>query len=402
MKRITGAYVDPTANGVGKPGFTNGVPGVTGATVVQYDWLNAVQEEIALSIEGAGITLNPASNTQLLAAIRALSGTAIINAAQVLGSDHSNFDFGETASWPSGGVVRFTVEDTDARILGLSTTSMSINAKLLINTDATSYITLVHNDATQSAGNKLFSPSGVDFVLHPGCAVLVFRDVTSLYWRIVADRHNVAFSGTLVSKGAATFEAGVQIGTGSGAIITDTGAMVSAGAASFAGGYQVPNASSSSAIQFSGTKPTYVTLIDLNGGSGTGWTTDATDPAYLVNVSPTVANIYTKRVFLPHGAITNYFATLLSQDTDTAADLKVELIRKSVSGGTWGAVTVIATCSPTSFGASQYKTTAVTHTVDNVNGMYFVRITASDAAGITNAVYYSAIALQDPGPTNQR
>lgn len=54
--------------------FTSGNPSTAvPATVVSADWLNAVQEEIAAVILGAGITLNKPDNTQLLAAIRALA-----------------------------------------------------------------------------------------------------------------------------------------------------------------------------------------------------------------------------------------------------------------------------------------------------------------------------------------
>lgn len=57
--------------------FTEGDP-VSGvpATTVTGDWLNAVQEEIANTVTGAGIALNKASNTQLSAAITILAGLA--------------------------------------------------------------------------------------------------------------------------------------------------------------------------------------------------------------------------------------------------------------------------------------------------------------------------------------
>lgn len=54
--------------------FTSGNPSTaTPATVITADWLNAVQEEIANVITGAGISLNKPTNTQLLEAIRALA-----------------------------------------------------------------------------------------------------------------------------------------------------------------------------------------------------------------------------------------------------------------------------------------------------------------------------------------
>lgn len=57
--------------------FTEGDPGASvPATVVTGDWLNAVQEEIAGVIEGAGDTLDKPDNGQLLAAIQAIASAA--------------------------------------------------------------------------------------------------------------------------------------------------------------------------------------------------------------------------------------------------------------------------------------------------------------------------------------
>lgn len=55
--------------------FTEGDPNTaTPATVVSADWLNAVQEELVGVIEGLGITLDKTSQSQLLAALKRLSG----------------------------------------------------------------------------------------------------------------------------------------------------------------------------------------------------------------------------------------------------------------------------------------------------------------------------------------
>jgi len=61
----TPAAVGPNPNGF----FTNGSPGVVPATVVDQDWANAVQEEIAGVITNAGITLDKTNRAQLTAAI---------------------------------------------------------------------------------------------------------------------------------------------------------------------------------------------------------------------------------------------------------------------------------------------------------------------------------------------
>lgn len=57
--------------------FTEGNP-LTGteATIVTADWLNSVQLEVANAVEGAGLELEKADNTQLLQAIQALIAAA--------------------------------------------------------------------------------------------------------------------------------------------------------------------------------------------------------------------------------------------------------------------------------------------------------------------------------------
>lgn len=70
MHRIDGPGATPGNQ------FTEGSPGAgIEATTVTDDFLNAVQEEIANTVEGAGITLNKADNTQLSQAIGSLSGS---------------------------------------------------------------------------------------------------------------------------------------------------------------------------------------------------------------------------------------------------------------------------------------------------------------------------------------
>lgn len=77
MLRITGADVAVDLHGAGKDGFADPDPGVTAATTVGADWLNAIQEEILTVIESAGLTPGSA-NTQLNEAI----GQSVVTIAQ--------------------------------------------------------------------------------------------------------------------------------------------------------------------------------------------------------------------------------------------------------------------------------------------------------------------------------
>lgn len=55
--------------------FDDGTPGVTPGTLVEQDWLNAVQEELTHVIETLGVTLVKGTNTQLLTALRDMLAT---------------------------------------------------------------------------------------------------------------------------------------------------------------------------------------------------------------------------------------------------------------------------------------------------------------------------------------
>lgn len=78
MHRIDGPTASPTLPAPGAvvatPGFfTDGDPdALIPPTTMSFDWANAVQEELAHVIETAGLTLNKASNNQLLAALSSL------------------------------------------------------------------------------------------------------------------------------------------------------------------------------------------------------------------------------------------------------------------------------------------------------------------------------------------
>lgn len=75
MKRISTPTRSINLFGAGKDGFKNGDL-ATGVQPTNLDagWFNQMQEEIAQTIEGAGIGINENYNTQLLQAVRRMSG----------------------------------------------------------------------------------------------------------------------------------------------------------------------------------------------------------------------------------------------------------------------------------------------------------------------------------------
>jgi hypothetical protein len=77
MQRIDTSTKATDLFGSGKHGFRDGDPVAgTPATRLNAAWFNALQEEVANVVEGAGIALDPSSRTQLLAAIGALIAAA--------------------------------------------------------------------------------------------------------------------------------------------------------------------------------------------------------------------------------------------------------------------------------------------------------------------------------------
>lgn len=76
MHRIDDPTASPTLPAPRPPGtpgyFTGGSPGSSGfaATVVRYEWTNAVQEELAAIVAIAGLTLDKTNNNQVLQALQ--------------------------------------------------------------------------------------------------------------------------------------------------------------------------------------------------------------------------------------------------------------------------------------------------------------------------------------------
>ena len=131
MQRINSTNRAANKFGAGKDGFQGGSP-ATGvkATYVTPEWANAVQEEIARAIEGAGIALDASKHDQLLAAIKSIAwgagkteapwlsrtGGTLTGALYADGGSGAGTGIkGDTDQdtgweWPSGGVMQELVD----------------------------------------------------------------------------------------------------------------------------------------------------------------------------------------------------------------------------------------------------------------------------------------------------
>jgi hypothetical protein len=385
MHRITGTYVDPNANGSGKAGFTHGTPGVTGATTVTAAWANAVQEEIALTIEASGATLSSGSNAQLKSAVQGLAGYQVLTPTSI--ADVLIDNYGPTG-WGTSGIIRLTSAH-DSQFRGFdSNLTYTLRHRLLINATPDRNFLLIHNHGGQAAGNAIWSPTGRDYQFRPGTAVMICHDPTTSMWRIIGDT-NAAFdlseSVTFLSRdydwtGTHSFGDAVDF--------TDT--------VSSATGYGIANAGVGEDFNFTGTKPVRPLVFSWLGGGYTSEWSVAGAP-YVRAGSPNVG-VYYRPIHLPHGAVVTQFSSRYFQQADTAVDLKMELVRKPLD---WSADVSIATLNAGVFAINDIvAATGLSHTVDNTVSLYFLKATASDSAGDENYLYWASVVIDDPGPRN--
>jgi hypothetical protein len=116
----TPAAVGPVPNGF----FTKGNPNTAElATIVDDDWLNALQEELANVIESAGITLSKTDRTQLLAAIQTLVNGTPYAVSSTVANTYTATLTPVPLSYTTGMLVliKFTHGNTGAATINLNT-----------------------------------------------------------------------------------------------------------------------------------------------------------------------------------------------------------------------------------------------------------------------------------------
>jgi hypothetical protein len=209
----TPGVVGPNPNGF----FTSGSPGVVPATIVDADWMNAVQETLANPIEATGATLSKTDKTQLTVAIPKLiqhsltqytSSTSLTVPAGVywVWGEACSGGSGGGGSTGSGGVgsggggspkVKFGFAVTPADTLALTvgaggTANGGVGGTTVVSLNGSPMVTITAGGGgvggntalatTAGAAGTYSVASGVDFSVRPGLSgQLPFTTGTSVY-----------------------------------------------------------------------------------------------------------------------------------------------------------------------------------------------------------------------------
>lgn len=133
MQRISTITKVLNLFGVGKHGFRDGDMATnTPPTDFNADWCNSVQEELATVIEGGGLALNPASNSQLFEAVQRLIDAQSGNYALDTGAVNAYVVAlnPAVAAYANGMTVRFRAVNTNT---AASTLNAGAGAVPLVN-----------------------------------------------------------------------------------------------------------------------------------------------------------------------------------------------------------------------------------------------------------------------------
>jgi len=392
MFRADHITADPTANGVGKPGYTDGSVSLQVApTRVTAAAMNALQEEIALAIEGAGITLSSGSNAQLLAAISALiaanQGTLIT--ANLTASQDNYAPMG----WSGAGVVRL---DPDAAwtIRGFAA-SATVTRKLIVNVDATIRLTLKNNDGTQTAGNKILTPTGRDYLLQAGSSCWVYYDTTSAAWRIATDKNT---STDLAADITATYGFLAQAFTWSALHTFDVAPM-------FSDGLEAQNAiGTTDFFTYLDVRTTKLLIPLTSGNAGTSgdYTFSSYGSAYTIVDD---AYLYVPMDCIPSGSIitkvrAGYIQTGSPGGGNEATLTLYKTAPNLVSGALSAPTAVDSATGDTAAGTHVMDTGTIAETVDRNSHNYLVALKAGGGSASATEFNWIEVSFTDPGPRN--
>jgi hypothetical protein len=179
VKRIDSADMAEDLHGSGKDGFQDATPGIDAPTVVNAEWLNHIQEELARAVELSGLTLDGGSYEQLFTAISS-PVQSVLTPAQI----SANTDNYAPTGYEVAAIVRVS-SDAARDLTGIGpVASNRYRVKRLVNVGAFT-ITLRH-ETTSTAANRFTCPGAVDYQLAAGESALVHYDAVTNRWRILA------------------------------------------------------------------------------------------------------------------------------------------------------------------------------------------------------------------------
>ena len=238
MQRINSTNRAANKFGAGKDGFQGGSP-ATGvkATYVTPEWTNAVQEELARAIEGAGIALDAAKYDQLLAAIKSIawgagkteSPWAPLASPTLAGvptadtaPDGTNTTQlattafvqaavgGYLAKSVTGGTVTLTDLEASNPVIGFSG-DLTSNLTVVVPTSV-KRLWAIYNATTGAYTLTVKTASGTGVAVAQGKRNLVYTDGTNVYDGF-NDFDNIALTGVSTAPTPATGTNTTQIAT---------------------------------------------------------------------------------------------------------------------------------------------------------------------------------------------
>jgi hypothetical protein len=164
MHRTEGDSNDPNKNGTGKRGYRSATPASIAATALPAEAMNAIQEEICLVIENAGLTLNASASADRTAvwgqlyeaifqanhgttdmlAINAVNGDRITDAtiadAKIIDLDFSKVSGEMTQSQSGGGLTETMTITFDQLLLRADSVSGNVSEHIFHQTNGFSGI----------------------------------------------------------------------------------------------------------------------------------------------------------------------------------------------------------------------------------------------------------------------
>lgn len=237
MKRTTSTNYDPDANGTGKAGWADAVPGVSAGTLISASDLNVLQEEIARAVESETVALSSSRKDQLRSAARiramlaAVGGMRLDLGTDVLGAaTRKSFALRASTSTivavGAGGGGDYT---TDFGVSWTACTVGSLDQKFVIYDSTLSLFISVGQDIERSADGITWTQSLAQsgsivwwHVVRRGGLLYAFgRDGTNGLVRASAD--GITWATIAVSVTGSNFAAGAAADSGSLFVVMDNG-----------------------------------------------------------------------------------------------------------------------------------------------------------------------------------